>query len=204
MGVYVSRHLATHHRPAANPSTSTATATSNPNASEDISISIWAASRAARAALASDIASNGTNTPTALLRWAGDLRARYLAMANKPRECSFELSNVGVWRAESCERAGEREARLAQEPEGIRQHKQMPSQRHEVTWSPGRLLLSQSADVAGAAIVMSMATGADGRLELAFSWLDDVVEGGFVRGVISTFLGSIGKLVDSPGSSRPL
>ena len=113
----------------------------------------------------------GKNSHVALLRFAGNLHNFFKGKIGKPRDESFEFSNIGVFQHGQ------------QEGEG------------SPNWKIGKVVFSQSADVVGAALEASLVTGGDGRLNIGFSWLEGVVEGSWVELVMTSLRDLIEKSV---------
>lgn len=121
----------------------------------------WASARAVRAAISRELDKNGRDSVVGLLRHVPDMHKFFLGKVGRERESSFELSNLGVYKADSGE--GEREG------EG---------------WKIRRMVFSQCPNVAGAAFATSVVTGGDGCAVLGFSWCEGVVEGEVVERVM--------------------
>lgn len=84
-----------------------------------------------------------------------DISAIFTSIVGKSRDAAFEVTNVGLF---SSAAASERKA--------------------DCCWQVGKVLLSRSSLVSGAAITISIATGGDGTMAVGFSWQEGVVEDG--------------------------
>ncbi|KAL2020162.1 hypothetical protein VTK56DRAFT_8686 [Thermocarpiscus australiensis] len=90
-----------------------------------------------------------------LLSWVRDWRKLWLSKEGKPRQCSWEVSNVGSMLGG----AGDGEGK---EPAG--------------RWQIQRSIMSQGASVGGAAISINVAGVAGGDLCIALGWQEGIVE----------------------------
>ncbi|KAF2875214.1 alcohol acetyltransferase [Massariosphaeria phaeospora] len=145
IGCFPSTYVFEHHRPKHN---------SNSNSKSFD----WAEAQAVRAKITAEIAKNGRNTKSALLRWVSSIPKWLEEEVGKERSEAFEFSNIGLYKPVP-----------GTEDDGCR---------------IGRVVFSQCAPVAGAAFEVSAATGGDGCLTLAFSWLDGVLEERLMQAVI--------------------
>ena len=158
IGTWVSRYLDQHSRPKI----------------EDRSKNLarayfsWDEARRIKQHITTDLDKGGKDSVVGLLRFAGDLHRFFSSMHGKPREESFEFSNIGVFSSET-----------------------LPDMNGN-GWTIGRVVFSQSADIVGAPFETSLVTGADGMLNIGFSWLEGVVDGSWMGLVISTYK----KLID--------
>lgn len=109
----------------------------------------------------------GKNTNVGLLRFVKDFHRNLLTQnLGKERNLSFEVSNIGVFRdaltllpsSSDGKESDENGTNLLQRPQ------------------VGRMIFSQSANVVGAAVNLSVVTGGDGCLVLTLSWQENVVE----------------------------
>ena len=151
IGNWVSRYVEEHRRPAGLGQTTG-------NAMELFS---WEEARRVRATIENELNKEGKDSVVGLLRFAGDLHDYFKKKIGKPREESFEFSNIGAFKS------GQEEQKNG-------------------SWEIGRVLFSQSADVVGAAFETSLVTGGDGCLNIGFSWLEGIVEGDWMQQVIDT------------------
>ncbi|PKY02290.1 hypothetical protein P168DRAFT_257551 [Aspergillus campestris IBT 28561] len=118
----------------------------------------WAEARRSRETIEKVLQLKGKNAGPNLLKYVGDFHEElYRSKVGKPRKASFEVSNIGALGV------GEQEAERPQ---------------------IGRLVFSQSASVTGSAIEVSVASGGDGCLVLAFTWQTDVVDATLMASVI--------------------
>ncbi|SPQ18957.1 1766f491-9375-44ff-8f3f-27895c6e911a [Thermothielavioides terrestris] len=95
-----------------------------------------------------------------MLSWVGNWRQYWLAKVGKPREATWEVSNIGVIDGG-------------------------PAQRQEATegWKIQRSIMSQGATVAGAAVSINAAGVAGGEIGIALGWQDGIVETEIVHGL---------------------
>lgn len=102
----------------------------------------------------------GKNASPNLLKYVNDIhRELFLSKIGQQRKSSFEMSNVGAF-ASGLNDTGKPQV--------------------------GRMLFSQSASVTGSAVEVSVVSGGDGCLVLAFSWQKGVVEVDLVEAVIES------------------
>jgi len=158
IGVYVSQYGYTHSRLPSSPISTPALASFS-----------WDEARAVRQTIVQEVTKMGSNSIVGLLRWVSDLQSFFTKRIGLPRGDSFEVSNVGVFKA------GDMEGK-----EG---------------WKVGRTVFSQCGAIVGAAFGVSVVTGGDGCAVMAFSWLDAVVEDGFMGDVIEGVEEEIDKLL---------
>jgi len=161
-GNYVSRYVHHHHRSQSGGS---------PSSAAQARQAIWRDAQAVKTSIDAELGKNGKNSVVGLLRWAGPLDAFLKQKDNTPREGSFEVSNVGVFK-------------YAQQP-------------IEESWRIGEMIFSQSADVCGLPFSASIVTGGDGTMNIAFSWLESMLETGWIEKIIKDFRICVTDLVDS-------
>ncbi|KAF2634812.1 hypothetical protein P280DRAFT_212505 [Massarina eburnea CBS 473.64] len=130
---------------------------------ENESIS-WDTARTVRAAIQTELDKKGSNSVIGLLRYVSDMHKFFTEQVGKERGNSLELSNVGGWKASRG---------AGGTGEGWR-------------WKVGRCAFSQSPNVTGAALAVSVVTGGDGCAVLVFTWHDGIVEDMFVERVVGT------------------
>lgn len=119
----------------------------------------WDEARRSKRHLDRILASRGKNSKMYLLKYVNDYANElFLPKVGKDRDGSFEVSNIGVFRSSIESEDGPR---------------------------VGRMVFSQSANVCGAALAMSVVTGADGCLTLGFTWQSGVVDDDLVSAVIA-------------------
>lgn len=130
---------------------------------------LWNEAKKVRTTIESELNRKGKNTVAGLLPYAGDFHTLFKRHIGKAREHSFEFSNIGVFK---------------------------PAQQDGVdsAWKVGRMVFSQSADVVGAALEVSIVTGGDGCLTVGISWMEGIVEGKWLQNVIEEFRSIIEKL----------
>ncbi|KAK4081204.1 uncharacterized protein Triagg1_2736 [Trichoderma aggressivum f. europaeum] len=100
-------------------------------------------------------------TAVSVLETVPDISAIFTSIVGKSRDAAFEVTNVGLF---SSTATSERKA--------------------DPCWQVGKVLLSRSSLVSGAAITINIATGGDGSMTVGFSWQEGVVEDGLVGKVI--------------------
>lgn len=91
-------------------------------------------------------------TTVALFKTLPDVSVIFSSMLGKPRDAAFEVTNVGLFSSP------------------ILKTEDAP------LWQVGRVLLSRSSLVSGAAVTISVATGGNGSMSLGFSWQEGVFE----------------------------
>lgn len=170
IGTWVSRYEEVHHR-LSGVSSSRNSISNNSNALELFS---WEEARRVKATIDAELRKNGRNTAAGLLRYVRDSHRFFKKKVGKPREHSFELSNIGLFKP-----AVQQEGSKGEEEEG---------------WRIGRMIFSQSADVVGAGFEACLVTGGDGRLTFGFSWLEGIVEGVWMEKVIEELKGMMEKM----------
>ncbi|KAL2003275.1 hypothetical protein VTN02DRAFT_4485 [Thermoascus thermophilus] len=158
IGCWVTHVENTHHRPAESSTKGKA-----------MDLFSWDDARRVRATFETELGKNGKDTPVGLLPYAGNLNRWFEKKVGKPRDASFEISNVGVFKP------------LARpsSPEGGE------------TWEISRMIFSHSADVTGPPFQVSLVTGGDGRLTVSFCWLHGAVEEEWMKKVIEELINAI-------------
>jgi hypothetical protein len=132
---------------------------------------IWNEAIKVRATIRGELAKEGKNIRTGLLKFVGDSHKFFQKNIGKPRGESIELSNLGVFSAPKVAESSE--------------------------WKVTKVLFSQAGNVVGSPLEVMMATGPDGRLNIGFSWLEGVVEGKWVESVMEEFKQTIEELVST-------
>lgn len=82
-----------------------------------------------------------------------DISVIFNSMLGKPREAAFEVTNVGLFSSSAGATA-----------------------ENSLLWQVGKVMLSRSALVSGAAVTISVATGGNGSMTVGFSWQEGVLE----------------------------
>jgi hypothetical protein len=105
-------------------------------------------------------------TAVAAFKNIADVTAIFKGLPGNPRDAGLELTNVGLFPSavvanDASEEAGPGAA----------------------AWQVGKVLLSRSAVVSGAAVTVSVATGGNGSMTVGFSWQDGVVADDMVHQV---------------------
>ena len=122
----------------------------------------WPEAKRSRDTLRRTVSAGGKNAAVNMLRYVRDFQQElFLSKVGLERGSSFEVSNVGVLKVD---KSGD-----AVRGDDV-----------EI----GRMVFSQSANVAGNAFQVSAVTGGDGGLVLAFSWQKGVVEDALVEKVM--------------------
>ncbi|PLN86103.1 alcohol acetyltransferase [Aspergillus taichungensis] len=125
----------------------------------------WAEAKRSRETIERVLQLKGKNAGPNLLKYVGDFHEElYRSKVGKHRKASFEVSNIGALGV------GEQEAEQPQ---------------------VGRVVFSQSASVTGSAIEVSVASGGDGCLVLAFTWQTDVVDSTLMSSIIDQATGEV-------------
>lgn len=125
----------------------------------------WCEARAVKAGIAAELAKDLNNTTVNQLRWLSHMPKFFSNKVGSKRSDSFELSNVGVMKANV----------VGNEQEN-----------NDEDWKIGRCVFSQSASVTGPAFCASAVTGGDGCAVLGFSWLEGAHEIGWMENVMAT------------------
>ncbi|KAF9884474.1 hypothetical protein FE257_001735 [Aspergillus nanangensis] len=120
----------------------------------------WDEAKRSRQSLEKALKLQGTDADVGLLKYVDDFFEFFKSKVGKPRESSFELSNVGP---------------LVVEGAGDSAIPQI-----------GHVVFSQCGSVTGSALEVSAVLGGDGCLSLAFSWQEGVVEAELVTAVMET------------------
>lgn len=121
------------------------------------------------------VSKGGTDMSVGCFHFIEDFNGYLSAKIGKKRSISFELSNVGAIRRYAAYRP----------------------------WQLGRVLFSQSANAVGGAFKVSVATGNDMRLNLGFSWQEDILEEPFMNQVIQDVLFQIIELGNAHDRQQP-
>lgn len=144
------------------------TSTSNGGALASFS---WESARAVRESITQEVAGNGKNSVVGLLRWVSDLHQFFTKRIGMARSESFEISSLGVFKMKGNEVEGEK------------------------AWKIGRTVFSQCGSVAGAGFSVSVVTGGDGCLSMAFSWLESAVEEELIGRVVGSVKGEVDEIL---------
>jgi hypothetical protein len=97
-------------------------------------------------------------TSVSVLKTIPDVSLVLNSMLGKPRDAAFEVTNVGVFTPAVAPKTKENTS----------------------LWQVGKVLLSRSSAVTGAAVTVTVATGGNESMALGFSWQEGVLEDGFV------------------------
>jgi hypothetical protein len=167
IGSWVSQYLFDHRRQASKESRSD----SRPNA---LKLFSWEEAQAVKSSIKQELDKNMKDSVVNLLRWVPDVHGLFTRKMGRERTESFELSNVGIFAP-----------RRATENDGAT----------EEHWTVGRCVFSQSASIAGAALLIGVVTGGDGCAVLSFNWLEGAVEGQWIDKVMKTLTEGVAGLV---------
>ena len=123
---------------------------------EGLDLYSWDEARRIKGTIDGELGKKGADSIVSLLRYAGNLKRLFKRAVGNDRSESFEFSNLGI----------------------------IGAAKADGDWEIGRMVFSQSADVIGAAMEVSLVTGGDGCLSIGFSWLEKVVEEEWIVGVM--------------------
>lgn len=118
----------------------------------------WETARLAKEQLADEVSKKGADNPIALLKYVSNMHEYFLDKMGKPRDSSIEISNLGVYRP-----------RPSSATEG-------PVETHQTKWKIGRMTFSQSPNMTGAQICVSVVTGGDGCMVINFGWPEEALK----------------------------
>ncbi|EED13754.1 conserved hypothetical protein [Talaromyces stipitatus ATCC 10500] len=143
-----------------------------------IDIFSWEEARKAKATIQKEVDKQGKDSVVGLLKLAGNLHKYFQSKIGKPRAESFETSNIGTLGCDQQEVSDEKSS-----------------------WTIGRVVFGQGAEVTGAALEASFVTGNDGCLNVGFSWFEEIVERSIIEKVIVTFKRTIEEVVSKHNST---
>lgn len=129
----------------------------------------WAETRKVKDTITSTLALEGRDNPIALLKYVSNIHEYLEGHRDKPRNASFEVSNIGVMKGAA-----------------------------DGEWKLGRVVFSQCANPVGAAVSMGVVTGGDGCASLSFCW-GDGVEAALMGKVVREFRDLVEGLVREEG-----
>lgn len=119
----------------------------------------WPEAQRTRKAIEAALALKGKDSSPNLLKYVKDYHYElFLSQIGKKRLVSYEMSNVGIVGVEK------------------------PGDSSKPTL--GRMVFSQSANVVGGAVMISVVTGGDGCLTVALTWQTNVVEYALMKSVV--------------------
>lgn len=116
-----------------------------------------------------------------------DLHKYFTEKIGQQREISFELSNLGAV-------FGKMSSPLPSPPDAAAE----VSKGEEGAWKLGRCVFTQSANITGPPLSVSVVSGGDGCCVLAFAWLEGVLSDEMVGAVVEGVEERVGGLVSSP------
>lgn len=134
----------------------------------------WNEARRTRQTTLKYLSSSAKNDVVGMLRFLPNLHAFAKAQIGKNRSSSFEVSNVGVFKADM---------------EGN-------------NWQLGRMVFSQSAFANESAFTVSVVTGADGSCVFGFTWPEGIVESDLMEKLIVMVSNDVEELADHGSLSR--
>lgn len=143
-------------------------------AEEEDDDDIWKVAAGLRASMKAHLAKMPADDIMSLLGWVGDWQKFWLGKVGKPRQDSWEVSNIGSMPGSHGDGEG---------------------------WRIQRCIMSQGANVAGAAIALSVAGVTGGDICIVAGWQEGIVETEIVEGLADDLqrwldrLGSEDKLV---------
>ena len=114
----------------------------------------WETARLAKEQLTAEVQKKGTDNPIALLKYVSNMHDYFLDKMGKPRDSSVEIPNLGVYRSRENSVATAREKK----------------------WTIGRMTFSQSPNITGAQICVSIVTGGDGCMVMNFAWPEELLQ----------------------------
>ena len=141
---------------------------------ENLSVeTLWKEAQRTRDVISTYLASSGQPSSEQLMNVArmkqrGDMREVFLSMVGQERDSTFEVSNLGVVKADE---AG------------------------SGAWKMGGFGFSRSAFAAGAVFSIGVITGCDGCLNLGFSWQEGVMERKAMRRIVEGVRAEIERVV---------
>jgi hypothetical protein len=162
MGLYVAGDVEILNRTHPSPQTTTTTTTTTTTPPTTTTVS-WTAPKRMTDKLAA-AASRTQDQSVGLLRYLSDIRAWTLSKLNQRRGCSYEVSNLGNFRAAGkCERV-----------------------------SVSEMIFAQSADVNGPALNFNVVSVADGSMTITITWQIGALDlGAGARSEESDFVGAV-------------
>lgn len=110
-------------------------------------------------------------TAVSVLETIPDVSAIFKPMIGRPRDAAFEVTNVGVFSTRAT-----------------------PEINEAPIWQVGKVVLSRSSLVTGAAVTVSVATGGDGSMTIGYSWQEGVVDDDLVEKInqlVGEYLGEM-------------
>ena len=134
---------------------------------------LWATASFFQAQLSAELAKNGRDTLAGLLPYVSDSVAFYRKKFGRPRETTFEVSNVGAVQM-GIGRVGSMGSSGARKLEAL-------------GWEVQSLTFSQGAQPVGAAFSVNVASVPGGPLRLAVSWQEGVIEENIIDEVVRDF-----------------
>lgn len=118
----------------------------------------WKTAQRVKAQLANEIKRKGADNPFALLRYVSNMHEYLVEKMGKPRDSSMEVSNIGVFR-----------------PRSTGTH-DTSGKATNTKWTLGRMLFSQSPNITGAQVCVSVVTGGDGCMVINFDWPEEILQ----------------------------
>ncbi|KAJ4418801.1 Alcohol acetyltransferase [Gnomoniopsis sp. IMI 355080] len=118
----------------------------------------WAEALRIKKIIDNEVQMGGKNASTGCLRWVGDMHKYFASKTGQPRDATFCLTNLGVFRPRNKDAAS-------------------------LPWYTERMFFSESFDAAREAMDVTLVTGEDGCLTLGLIWGDGVVEENLVSDI---------------------
>jgi hypothetical protein len=138
---------------------------------------IWSVATDLRRSMEQHINNIPKDDVMGLLRWVTDWKKFWLSKVGKPRQDTWEVSNIGSL------------------PGGHAEGEEMAG-----GWRIGRSFMSQGATVAGAAISISVAGVAGGEISMVLGWQEGIVNTETVESLardLQDWLGRLGRVNDN-------
>lgn len=133
----------------------------------DINSHIWTAAHHFHATLQTELSQCPRDNAVGLLSYISNYRNFYLKKLNKPRETTFEVSNLGVFNPSF---TSSNDNNSKSQPTKASIHEDNSS------WSMDNITFTQGPQVVGAAFALNCASLVGGRMNLVFSWQEGVMD----------------------------
>lgn len=153
----------------------------------------WQDAQDVKRMLDNELRRAGKNTPMGCLRFAGNMHKFFEGRVKRPRDGSYLLSNLGVFKPRDHNSSNkyissddDEDEDGARSPAAAEPNHYNINTNNSSNWKTGRMIFSEGFDAAGEAIQVTMITGCDGCLTVGFVWNDTVVEESLVLGIFDT------------------
>ncbi|UKZ67702.1 uncharacterized protein TrAtP1_008860 [Trichoderma atroviride] len=130
----------------------------NPHSANDVWIAARKVSGIVNDYLSNVSPSGEPYTAVSTLETIPDVSTIFKPMIGEPRDAAFEVTNVGIFPTRAT-----------------------PETNEASIWQVGKVVLSRSSLVTGAAVTVSVATGGDGSMTIGYSWQEGVVSDDLVE-----------------------